>query len=162
MLPKFSVCCATLLLTSVLAPLAAFAQTSAPTPTSVPPDARTSQGAALYLALGERAGISLLTDDFVKRLKLDARLASAFKDSNDKNLSLMLSQQFCKLSGGPCAYEGGDMKSVHSNMDITKTDFNALVEVLQAAMDARGIAFGTQNQLLALLAPMHRDLITVK
>jgi hemoglobin len=29
-------------------------------------------------------------------------------------------------------------------------------------MDAQGIAFGAQNQLLARLAPMHRDVITVK
>jgi hemoglobin len=36
------------------------------------------------------------------------------------------------------------------------------VEVLQGAMDAQGIAFSAQNQLLAKLAPMHRDVITVK
>ena len=117
---------------------------------------------SLYLALGETAGITKLTDDFVNRLKVDARLAPAFKDTNAKNLKLMLMQQFCMLSGGPCAYEGADMKSAHANMDITKTDFNALVEVLQQSMDATGIAFTTQNQLLARLAPMHRDIITVK
>ena len=44
-------------------------------------------------------------------------------------------------------------------MDITKSNFNALVEVLQQSMDAQGIAFGTQNKLLAKLAPMHRDII---
>ena len=29
-------------------------------------------------------------------------------------------------------------------------------------LDAQGIAFSSQNQLLAKLAPMHRDVITVK
>lgn len=120
------------------------------------------QSAPLYVALGEKNGITQLTDDFVNRLKVDARLAPAFKDTNEKNLKLMLAQQFCKLSGGPCVYEGADMKSAHSSMDITKTDFHALVEVLQASMDARSIPFTAQNQLLALLAPMHRDVITVK
>ena len=120
------------------------------------------QSAPLYVALGEKNGITQLTDDFVNRLKVDARLAPAFKDTNEKNLKLMLAQQFCKLSGGPCVYEGADMKSAHSSMDITKTDFHALVEVLQASMDARNIPFTSQNQLLALLAPMHRDVITVK
>jgi hemoglobin len=37
-----------------------------------------------------------------------------------------------------------------------------LVEVLQQAMDAQGIAFGVQNRLLARLAPMHRDIVNVK
>jgi hemoglobin len=34
--------------------------------------------------------------------------------------------------------------------------------VLQVSMDARNIPFSTQNQLLALLAPMHRDIVTAK
>ncbi len=122
----------------------------------------TAQDASLYTALGEIAGLTKLTDDFVNRLKADSRLSTAFKDANPKNLKLMLMQQFCSVSGGPCKYEGGDMKSVHADMDITKTDFNALVEVLQQSMDANGIAFTTQNQLLARLAPMHRDIITIK
>ena len=54
------------------------------------------------------------------------------------------------------------MKTAHASLKITKGDFNALVEVLQQSMDAQGIAFTTQNQLLALLAPMHRDVITVR
>lgn len=70
--------------------------------------------------------------------------------------------QFCVLSGGPCVYKGANMKLVHRALDITKADFNALVEVLQAAMDAQGIAFRAQNQLQAKLAPMHRDVITVE
>ena len=143
---------AVLLVLGAATPWAAQAQTAS----------SVAQAAPLYMALGEKSGITLLTDDFVNRLKTDARLAPAFKDANDKNLKLMLAQQFCKLSGGPCTYEGADMKSAHASMDITKTDFNALVEVLQVSMDARGIPFTTQNQLLALLAPMHRDVITVK
>ncbi len=142
---------AALLLVAVSVPGAVHAQTSA-----------AAQDASLYVALGEVAGLTKLTDDFVNRLKVDARLAPAFKDTNANNLKKMLMQQFCKVSGGPCVYEGADMKSAHSNMDITKTDFHALVEVLQQSMDANGIAFTTQNQLLARLAPMHRDIISVK
>jgi hemoglobin len=70
--------------------------------------------------------------------------------------------QFCQVMGGPCIYKGADMKSSHANLDITKADFNALVEVLQHTMDAQGIPFREQNKLLARLAPMHRDTITVK
>lgn len=54
------------------------------------------------------------------------------------------------------------MKSAHADMDINKGHFNALVEVLQSAMDAQGIPFVQQNRLLALLAPMHRDVITIR
>ena len=54
------------------------------------------------------------------------------------------------------------MHSSHANLDIKKSDFHALVEVLQSAMDARGISFRKQGEMLALLAPMHRDIITPK
>jgi hemoglobin len=117
---------------------------------------------ALYQAFGEKAGLVKLMDDFVPRLQADKRTAAAFKDANVVNLKAKLVDQICQVSGGPCVYKGADMKSAHSSMDITKTDFNALVEVLQQSMDAQGIPFRNQNQLLAKLAPMHRDVITVK
>ena len=51
------------------------------------------------------------------------------------------------------------MKEAHADQHIGKADFNALVEVLQQSMDAQGIAFTTQNRMLARLAPMHREII---
>ena len=51
------------------------------------------------------------------------------------------------------------MKKAHDGMDVTRGDFNALVEVLQDTMDAHGIPFVAQNRLLAKLAPMHRQII---
>ena len=117
---------------------------------------------SLYQSLGQKAGLVRLMDDFVPRLFNDPRIGVHFKKTNAKNLKEQLVDQVCMVSGGPCAYKGGDMKSTHADLDITKGDFNALVEALQLAMDAQGIAFSAQNQLLARLAPMHRDVITVK
>jgi hemoglobin len=118
--------------------------------------------AGLFDAFGGQTGIRTLMNDFVARLKADPRLAEAFKEANAANLAKQLSDQVCQLAGGPCVYNGPDMKEAHSNMDVTRADFNALVEVLQASMDARGIPFTRQNQLLALLAPMHRDVVNVR
>lgn len=114
---------------------------------------------SLYKALGEKAGIASLTDDFVARLKADSRISEMFKNTKAQYLSNQLADQFCVVAGGPCKYTGADMKSSHANLDIGKADFNALVEDLQKAMDAKGISFSTQNELLAKLAPMHRDII---
>jgi hemoglobin len=52
------------------------------------------------------------------------------------------------------------MKKSHENLKIGSADFNRLVEVLQDTLDARGVPFATQRELLARLAPMHRDIIT--
>lgn len=116
----------------------------------------------LYKAFGEKAGLVTLMDDLMVRLLADPRTGPHFKPSNQQRVKEQLVDQLCFLAGGPCSYKGADMKSAHANLDIRKSDFNALVEVLQQSMDARGIPFRTQNQMLALLAPMHRDIITVR
>jgi hemoglobin len=118
--------------------------------------------AGLYEAFGEQAGIRSLMADFVQRLRADARIGEQFKATNLDNLAKQLSDQLCQLSGGPCVYNGPDMKTAHGDMDVKRAHFNALVEVLQQTMDARGIPFTRQNQMLALLAPMHRDVVTAK
>ncbi len=161
---KFALCCALVLAgalpavhaQSAAAPASAAAAVTTTTTTT------TTVPAGLYAALGEKAGIDRLASDLVERLLRHPRIGTHFKDAQPEALQQSLAEQFCALSGGPCTYQGADMLDVHADMDIDKGDFNALVEVLQRAMDAQGIAFSQQNRLLALLAPMHRDIITVR
>ena len=114
---------------------------------------------ALYQQLGAQPGLVKLIDDFMVRLLADPRMNPFFKDVDQAHVKAELVTQFCEVSGGPCRRKGPDMKQAHAGMDINKNNFNALVEVLQQAMEAQGIAFTTQNKLLAKLAPMHRDII---
>ena len=51
------------------------------------------------------------------------------------------------------------MKDTHVGLNLRDSDFNALVEDLEASMDARGIPWSTQVKLLAILAPMERDVV---
>ena len=113
----------------------------------------------LYQQLGGQSGLVTLMEDFMTRLLADKRMGLFFKDVDHKHVKAQLVAQFCEVSGGPCKLKGPDMKKAHAGMDVTKGDFNALVEVLQQSMDAQGIGFGTQNKLLARLAPMHREII---
>jgi hemoglobin len=122
----------------------------------------TSRGPAddsLYQAFGAQPGLVRLMDDFMVRLLADARMTPFFKEVNHQHVKDQLVAQLCEVSGGPCKLRGPDMKQAHGGMDITKADFNALVEVLQLSMDAQGIAFSAQNRMLARLAPMHREII---
>lgn len=133
------------LLVTVLTTGAAFAQ---PAPSD-----------ALYQQLGGQPGLVELMEDFMARLLADPRMNPFFRDADQKVLKAQLVAQFCEVSGGPCKRDGKDMAAVHGGQDITKSNFYALVEVLQQSMDARGIAFGAQNRLLAQLAPMHREIV---
>jgi hemoglobin len=135
----------------------AHAQTAAPANATIPAPADD----ALFRELGGQAGIDRIVGDFVPRLVADARMGEFFKRANQDHLEQMLGQLFCRVSGGGCVYTGLSMKLAHQDIDVSKGDFNALVEVLQASMDAQGVPFATQNRLLARLAPMHRDVVNV-
>lgn len=114
----------------------------------------------LYRALGQTAGITAAMGDFVDRLKADPAIGHFFEETSRKFLAKQLADQVCQVAGGPCVYDGETMKKSHENLKIGSADFNRLVEVLQDTLDARGVPFATQRELLARLAPMHRDVIT--
>ena len=114
---------------------------------------------SVYQAFGGQAGITRLMDDFVGRLVVDPRIGSFFKDTKLSRLKEKLAEQLCVAGGGPCTYTGDSMVESHRGQGVGKADFNALVEVLQDSMNAAGIPFSAQNQMLARLAPTHRDII---
>jgi len=133
------------------------AQPNAPANSTIPVPADD----ALFRDLGGQAGIDRIVGDFVPRLATDPRLGEFFKRANQEHLRQMLGELFCRISGGGCTYTGLSMKLAHQDIDVARGDFNALVEVLQSAMDAQGVPFATQNRLLARLAPLHRDIVNV-
>ncbi len=114
---------------------------------------------SLYDDLGGKAGIDAFVGRTIDLSFTDPRIAHTFKNSKPDYLKKMISEQFCALSGGPCTYTGVDMKKSHQGLGLTSLHFNALVEVLQQAMREAHIPSATQNRLLALLAPMHRDVV---
>lgn len=117
-------------------------------------------GQELFADFHGQEGISRIVDDLVEQVQNDPRLTEIFKASDFVRLRRTLKEQFCYLLNGGCSYTGRDMKSVHADHGITIAEFNALVEVLQAAMTREGVAFSAQNRLLAKLAPMKRDTVT--
>ena len=113
----------------------------------------------LYEAFGKKEGLVRLTEDFVNRLTSDPRTADFFKESNIRRVKEKIAEQLCVVTGGPCTYTGDSMAEVHKGMGVKMKDFNAVVEDLQDVMHNHHIAFADQNRLLALLAPMYRDMV---
>lgn len=118
------------------------------------------QGDSAFKAFHEKAGIDRIATDFVGRISTDPRIAKYFQGVDLQHLNTELAAQFCYLLGGPCQYNGRDMKRVHAAMGLGQDDFNALAEDLQDAMDKEGVAFPVQNRLIAKLAPMQNVIVT--
>jgi hemoglobin len=129
-----------------------------PTPGAMDPAPADAALLPVFKQFGEEAGLVALMDDFMVRLVADPRTHAFFAEADQAKIKKHLVEQFCVILGGPCTYTGRDMRASHQGFDIDRAAFNALVEDLQLAMDARRIPFRAQNQLLAKLAPMHRDI----
>ena len=114
---------------------------------------------SLYEDLGGEKGIAALTSDVVDLAHANPLTRSHFEKIDRVDLKKTLAQQFCELSGGPCVYRGKDMVKAHKSLDLDERDFNTLVEDLRIACAKNGISDSAKNRLLALLAPMKRDVM---
>ncbi|GHA72062.1 group I truncated hemoglobin [Cognatilysobacter bugurensis] len=114
----------------------------------------------VFQDFGSEPGLTALMDEFMAVMLEDPRMRPFFENTDQPRIKRQLVEQFCAILGGGCAYSGRDMKSSHAGLGIDRADFNALVEDLQVAMDRKGVPFRSQNKLLAILAPMHREVIT--
>jgi hemoglobin len=116
-------------------------------------------GDHMWRAFHEKAGVDRVVDELVDRSLADPRISDIFKSHDMVRLRRTLKEQFVYLLNGGGDYSGRDMKAVHKDMGLQNTDFNVLVEELQAAMDHERIGFSDQNRFLAKLAPMQRQAV---
>jgi len=114
---------------------------------------------SLYQALGARLGITRIVEGLLLNIARDERIVERFRRIDIQRLRDKLIEQFCVEAGGPCTYTGDSMAESHKGQNVSRSDFNALVEDLIAAMDDQGIAVPVQNRLIAQLAPMRGDVI---
>ncbi|MDX1452854.1 MAG: group 1 truncated hemoglobin [Oleiphilaceae bacterium] len=118
-----------------------------------------SSESSLYDALGGAPTVEKVTDYFIDEISFDRAVFAYFKDSDIARFREKFIEHFCATTGGPCAYTGDDMHTVHRGMQINEADFNRTVDCLIAAMTRAGIAHRLQNQVLQRLAPMREEML---
>ena len=109
---------------------------------------------------GGKDGMTAIVDTFMDNMMADPRTQPFFEGKDLVRIKRELTEQFCVILGGDCIYSGRDMRTTHAGLKIDRNNFNALVEDLQRAMDTHKVPFRSQNKLLAILAPMHREAVT--
>ncbi len=114
---------------------------------------------AVFAAFNGHDGIGRIVDRTVDLALADPQLGPIFQPFDMVRLRRTLKEQLCYLLGGGCTYTGRDMQTAHADMGVQTRDFNLMVRHLRTAMTEEGISFQMQNRLLALLAPMHPDVV---
>jgi len=113
----------------------------------------------LFVRLGGEAKLKAAVDELIDVMLKDERINFAFAETDLPKFKHLLYTQLCELAAGPCIYDGRDMRTAHAKLPLTSAHFNALTEDLYIAFDRVGVSYPVQNELIALLAPMQRDVV---
>jgi hemoglobin len=120
-----------------------------------------AQQKSLYERLGGKEAISVVVDEFAQIVLSDPRINKKFAQSDATRLVTNLKDFVCMATGGPCQYNGLDMKTSHKRMGVTTGEFNALVEDLVKALDKFKVGEKEKNDLLGALGGMKADIVEV-
>lgn len=118
-----------------------------------------AQANTLYQQLGEKEGIEAIMTEFVLQIAEDERVIEHFENADIERFHKMITLHVCELVGGPCKYDGANMVEVHRGMQVERAEFNAIVEDLITAMEKQNVPVSAQNQLLAILAEFHDEIV---
>ncbi|MBI1291749.1 group 1 truncated hemoglobin [bacterium] len=154
-----------LFLAAVAAP--AMAQTHMPGEEPVAPYVQSDANAgatpiadpAVLAAFHGRDGIARIANRTIDLALDDEELGPIFRPFDMVRLRRTLNEHFCYLLGGGCSYSGRDMTTSHADMGVETRHFNRLIVHLRMAMREEGVPFRMQNRFLALLAPMHDEVV---
>jgi hemoglobin len=126
------------------------------------PSMSAQTGPSLYLRLGRYDGIASFTDQFLENLANQPSLGRYFvglSDHSRKRLRQHAVDFLCEATGGPCFYQGRDMKTAHRGLAITKKDWEEAVKALLQTLDAFEVKDPTRADVIAAVSALEKDVV---
>ena len=121
--------------------------------------ANNNQQQSLFTRMGGMPVLTKITDEFINNVATAPSTKRSFDGVKLKVLKESVVAQLCKLSGGPCVYEGETMLNSHKDAKITEAEFDAFVGMFRDTLN-KYVNTREKNELLKILAPMKRDIVT--
>lgn len=72
---------------------------------------------------------------------------------------MLVIEQVCAATGGPCIYTGRDMKTTHNGLGITDVQWNASVRHFTASLDKFTVPAKEKGELLGIIAGLKADIV---
>ncbi len=117
---------------------------------------------SLYERLGGYDAIAAVVDDFAGRMIADKQLGRYLighcTDSKKKFRQLIV-DMLCEATGGPCIYTGRDMKTVHTGLGITESDWQVNVKLLTATLDKFKVPQKEREDVFAAVSGLKSDIV---
>ena len=114
---------------------------------------------SLYDRLGGKGAITAVVDEFVNRTVADSRVNGRFAFTDAKKFKASNVDLICKATGGPCTYQGKDMKTTHVGMRISNAEFDILAGHLAATLRKFKVPKQEREELLAIIGSLRKDIV---
>ena len=127
----------------------------------MPPTAQ-EPGASLYERLGGYDAVAAIVDEFLRRMREDpmfARFGGGRSLDSIRRARQLLVNQMCELSGGPCVYTGRSMKTSHSGLNITASEWEASLRHAVDSLDHFKVPGEPKGEFIALLERYRTDIV---
>ena len=124
--------------------------------------AQADQQQSLYKRLGGFDALAAVTDDFIGRMASDPQLKHFFTGFNENSLHRIREHVvdfLCQATGGPCVYHGLDMKTAHTGLKITDSDWDVAVKHLNATFDKFKVPQKERTDVLNAVGPLKADIV---
>ena len=120
---------------------------------------------SLYERLGGAYSIATVVDDFIERLLVNATLNAnpAIKEARTRvpkaGLKFHVTALVCEVTGGPCKYTGRTMKESHERLNITQTEWDAMVADFKTTLNKFKVPQREQQELITIVGSTKNDIV---
>jgi hemoglobin len=67
----------------------------------------------------------------------------------------------CEVTGGPCSYQGRDMKSAHAHLNITAAEWDQMVVLFKEVLAKHQVPEAETRELLDIVGSTRADIVAV-
>ena len=116
----------------------------------------------LYERLGGYDAISAVANDLLPRLQADSQLARFWQHRGEDGLKRekqLLIDFLCSSAGGPLYYTGRDMKTSHTGMKISESDWSAFLGHLNATLETFRVPQAERDEVVAFVQSTKPDIV---
>ena len=134
----------------------------APAYAAVPQATAAPAEKSLYQRLGGYDALAAVADEFLAKLAGDPQLGRFFVGLSDDSRTRVRQHVIdflCVASGGPCKYTGRDMKTAHTGLNISDSEWNKSVEYLVGVLDKFKVPEKEKGQVLGAISSLKSDIV---
>ena len=115
----------------------------------------------LYERLGGHDSIAAVARTIFTNHCKNESIKRRYADSDPEQVIKKVTEFMCAGFGGPESYSGQDMLTAHTGMNISETEFNAVVDDVLSALETHNVGQREKDEILCALWSMRPEIVHV-